>query len=197
MALAGSRVTLKPFHPDDTPFIDELLNGWEALYLYRQEGVVWGLDDIRRRFDDMRTFTVRESKTEDRIGIARIGDHDPVHQRAELGLYMAEASRGMRLGLHAGILLLHFCFRYLNLEKVLFQVFATNESSLRVVSKLGFSQEGILRSHVFRGGARIDLHLFGLLRHEYENLDELAVLRAEALPQEELGRQGKAIQGGD
>lgn len=194
MALHGQSISLRAFVEGDADFVEQLLNGWEGLALFRPDAVIWTPADIVRRFDDTRTFVVERNGDRNPLGLARVGEHDVLHQTAELGVYLAEGHRGGGLGADTGVLLLHYCFYHLNIEKVLFRVFETNSHSKHVVEGLGFAKEGVLRSQVFRGGCRQDVYLYGLIRSEYEASTKLGDVRARVLLHDELARIAEPAQ---
>jgi RimJ/RimL family protein N-acetyltransferase len=74
---------------------------------------------------------------------------------------------GKGIGTEAKILLLEYAFQTLRLEKIGAEVMASNAGSLCYNEKCGFREEGRLRSHIFRGGARHDLILLGVLKEEF------------------------------
>ena len=60
-----------------------------------------------------------------------------------------------------------YAFEELRLHRVQAWVFANNAASQRVLEKVGFSYEGVLREKVAWGDTRVDDKVFGLLRHEW------------------------------
>jgi RimJ/RimL family protein N-acetyltransferase len=65
-------------------------------------------------------------------------------------------------------LLLDYAFGELNLHRVQLTVFAYNERAIALYEKLGFMREGVYREFMARDGVRYDMHLYGLLRREWE-----------------------------
>ena len=59
-------------------------------------------------------------------------------------------------------------FSELGLERITAEVHSSNSRMLGLVEKLGFKQEGVLRQHETRQGIKEDVHLFGLLRGEFQ-----------------------------
>jgi len=78
------------------------------------------------------------------------------------------ADQGQGYGAEALRLLLRFAFDELNLYRVQLTVFSYNLRAIRLYEKLGFRHEGTFREFVQRDGARHDMLLYGLLRHEWE-----------------------------
>ena len=62
--------------------------------------------------------------------------------------------------------------RYRELGKIRAHTDPDNAASIRVLEKLGFSLEGVLRKNQFVKGEFVDEAVFGLLREEWFALDE-------------------------
>jgi RimJ/RimL family protein N-acetyltransferase len=56
----------------------------------------------------------------------------------------------------------------LNLYRLQLSVKAYNTRAIRLYEKLGFKHEGTLREYGERNGERYNMHLYGLLRHEWD-----------------------------
>jgi [ribosomal protein S5]-alanine N-acetyltransferase len=105
------------------------------------------------------------------IGYADLADINQFEARASLGYAIGDSSLwGQGLGFLGAKLMLELAFESLKLERVTAEVNAANTRSLRVLEKLVFKLEGILRRHETYRGARGDVHLFGMLREEYWSL---------------------------
>ncbi len=83
--------------------------------------------------------------------------------------YMTEAVR----------LMCHFSFVYLDAARIYATVFTSNPASRKVLEKSGFSVDGTLRSHVFKGGEFVDAWFMTLLRSEWENEKDKYIPRHE------------------
>jgi len=60
-------------------------------------------------------------------------------------------------------------FEDMGIEKLEGQVRDNNQASMKIYEKIGFRKEGTLRRHGFGpGGKRIDIHVFGLLKDEWQ-----------------------------
>lgn len=65
--------------------------------------------------------------------------------------------------------LLRFAFLDLNAARVWLDASGENPRAIRIYTRAGFRQEGVLRAHWYRPslGRAVDLHLMGLLRDEW------------------------------
>lgn len=61
-------------------------------------------------------------------------------------------------------------------------VFSGNAGSMRVLQKCGFREEGVLRGKVWKEGKMLDLHVWGLLREEFEFEAEVEIAETEVGP---------------
>ncbi len=66
------------------------------------------------------------------------------------------------------------------LERVYAEVYGFNTRSRRLMERVGFQQEGILRQHEIHNGVRQDMYIFGMLKpefyHRYETIFTLPTL---------------------
>jgi len=87
---------------------------------------------------------------------------------ADWGFYVAPgAPKGT--GRELGKTALNYSFVVLNLHKICGQALAFNERSIRLHTKLGFQQEGILRDQYFDGTTYHSVYCFGLLAREWKS----------------------------
>lgn len=96
------------------------------------------------------------------IGECDISDIDLHHKRGEVGFLFRREAWGKGYAFEAMERVLRYGFTELGLERLSARFHAGNEASRRLLEKLGFSHEGLLRGHVWRDGARRDCVLYGL-----------------------------------
>ncbi len=63
---------------------------------------------------------------------------------------------------------LRMAFQQLRLNRLEARCMLANQASARVLEKAGLRHEGILRQHVRRGSLFYDVHLYALLRDDYQ-----------------------------
>jgi ribosomal-protein-alanine N-acetyltransferase len=98
------------------------------------------------------------------IGECDLSELDVHHRRAEVGYLFRRDAWGHGYAREAMARVVRFAFEDLGLERLSARFHAGNEASRRVLETLGFSEEGVLRGHVLRDGARRDCVLYGLNR---------------------------------
>lgn len=118
-----------------------------------------------RERDDRRYFIYeRDGEPSGSMAITAI---DGQNSRANWGFYLSpNALRGS--GSRMNFLALRYVFDDLKLNKLCGEVLSSNGKSIRLHQRLGFSTEGVLREHHRAGGKFEDVHLFGLLRDEWQ-----------------------------
>lgn len=103
-----------------------------------------------------------------RIGLMCLTDIDEHHQRCNIGHYIADASlRGRGIG---GILecnINDYVFDIMGLNKVCFEVIASNKRAISLHEKFGAQIEGIRKQHIYKNGEFIDIVEMGTLKDNW------------------------------
>jgi ribosomal-protein-alanine N-acetyltransferase len=86
----------------------------------------------------------------------------------EFGYAIAEPYWGRGLVAEASRALIRYVFTEYAVERLQARVIVGNEASERVLAKLGFAREGVLRSFILRRGRHWDVAMYSLLRGEWE-----------------------------
>ncbi|WP_418302662.1 GNAT family N-acetyltransferase [Lysinibacillus fusiformis] len=94
------------------------------------------------------------------------------NNRIEIGYDLKPAYWGQGIMQKALGKIIHFAFTSMEINKIEAKVEPENKASIRLLGKLNFCQEGVLRQHEFEKGKYVDLVLFSILRSEYNELNE-------------------------
>ena len=115
------------------------------------------------------------------VGYVQLAMIDYRERRAAAGILIGDkAVWGRGIARTALRILLDYAFTVRGLERVYAEVYSFNTRSLRLMERVGFQLEGILRQHEFHNGARQDMHVFGILKSEfYERYETLFKLPGE------------------
>jgi ribosomal-protein-alanine N-acetyltransferase len=89
---------------------------------------------------------------------------------AEIGYMMSETRQGRGLGTRAVALLVNKLFGETDLRRLYALITPENIASVRLIERLGFVREGVMREHYLIQGRRVDEIIFGLLRREWSPL---------------------------
>ena len=135
-------------------------------------------DDSRRFVADYVTGSYAE-RMPDPYAITLLSDPDPrmvgavgchwashPNRTMELGYWLAEHLWGKGIATEAVDALVRFAFAEYPVHRVQARVIAGNAASERVLEKVGFRREGVLRAALYRRERFEDLTMFGLLRGE-------------------------------
>ena len=102
------------------------------------------------------------------VGLANLYDISPLHGRCYWAFYLADDRvRGKGVGSFTERFVMRYVFEELGLEKLCCEVLATNEAVIKMHQRYGFAIDGVLRSHVVKGGARVDVVAMSLLRPDW------------------------------
>ena len=109
------------------------------------------------------------------VGYVQLALIEDDERRAAAGVLVGEKSMwGRGIASTALRILLDYAFTVRNLERVYAEVYGFNQRSLRLMERVGFQKEGVLRQHEIHNGARQDMHVFGMLKSEfYQKYDTL------------------------
>lgn len=91
-----------------------------------------------------------------------IPQHDVYRINAEIGYWIGEPYWGKGYATETVRLLLNFAFEALNLLRVYTNIYEYNTGSMKVLEKVGFEKEAVIKSSVIKEGKIIDEHLYSI-----------------------------------
>ena len=103
------------------------------------------------------------------VGYVALRHISQEHKTADWAFYIDERSRGSGLGSAVEYKLLELAFEPMQLEKLNCEVLATNRPVIQLHNRFGFKAEGVRRSNIAKGGARIDVVLLGMTKAEWRD----------------------------
>ncbi|KAG7532102.1 hypothetical protein FFLO_03844 [Filobasidium floriforme] len=129
--------------------------------------------DFLRTQDPLTSYSIVDRESGNVVGgLGLKTTPSDIHRRTvELGYWLSSSSQGQGVMSTLVPLFLHWTFQTFPSElvnRVEAHVYSGNRSSMRVLQKCGFREEGVLRGKVWKEGKVLDLHVWGLLREEYE-----------------------------
>lgn len=106
--------------------------------------------------------------------IGGIGFHqvDREAELAEIGYWIAKPYWGNGYGTEAARAIVKFGFEVMNLNRIHAAHFSNNPASGYIMRKLGMKYEGCRRQHVRKWGVLLDWECYGILRSDYETLND-------------------------
>jgi len=93
----------------------------------------------------------------------------------EIAYWVGESYWGNGYATEAAKGILEFAFIEKNYHKVFARYFNSNSASGKVIEKIGMKKEGILKEHVVKENKYIDLVYYGVLKNEFDLLNELVI----------------------
>ena len=121
---------------------------------------------VLARFANYRWFVTTDKEPVGTVSLKNIS-HSMGY--AEIGYGIGQRHHGKGIATSAVALLVEKVFRETGLRKLIAYVHVENEASRRVLQKLGFREEGLLREHYLIQGRPVDEVLYGLLKLEWES----------------------------
>lgn len=171
--LEGDRLTLNLAQPEDDAFLLRLWNEESVRYPAGVRGPE-SADDLAEVVggeDDCRFLACRDGSP---VGDIMLYGIDWKSRSGALGYAIHPDEAGQGYATEASDLCLRHAFTGMGLHRIHAKVVAGNEASMRVLEKLGFEREGILREdHYNQYGDYEDWHLFGLLESEWEPTESI------------------------
>jgi ribosomal-protein-alanine N-acetyltransferase len=98
------------------------------------------------------------------IGLCDLSEFDMHHRRAEIGFLFARPHWGHGYAREVMEKIVTHAFGPLGLERLWARFHSGNTASQKLLTKLGFAYEGMLKGHVLRDGERRDCEIWGRLR---------------------------------
>lgn len=126
-----------------------------------------GLKTYNRTFAN---FQMIDRETGQLIGACGFHTVYPEHSRAEIGYAIVDEDF-KRKGLMGEALeaIVEYGFKNMHLNRIEAMVGPSNVASLRLIEKMGFVREGLLRKHYCKNGTPEDSIIFSLLKDEYRD----------------------------
>jgi RimJ/RimL family protein N-acetyltransferase len=171
--LVTDRCVLRPFREADVPSLVKHANDREVwLQLRDRFPHPYTLADARHwlerleRSDPLTHFAV-EVDGEAAGGIGLEPQVDVHALSAEVGYWLGRAVWGRGVATAAVRALTDFVFERDKWQRLFANVFSTNPASMRVLEKVGYRREGVLRKAVIKDGRVQDQIVYGLTREDW------------------------------
>ncbi|MDQ0494683.1 MULTISPECIES: GNAT family N-acetyltransferase [Paenibacillus] len=179
--IIGERIVLREYRLEDIPDIrkwvndPEITHGLSDVFIYphsqfNSESFVQMMVDGS---SEIKGFVIAHKDTLDYIGQLDLFKINWVNRHATLGIVIGcDGDLGKGYGREAIRLIQKFAFHALNLHRLELEVYAFNERAHRCYLACGFKEEGRLREKLFREGKYYDIIQMGILRSEYEAVEQ-------------------------
>ncbi|SDN71687.1 GNAT family N-acetyltransferase [Bacillus sp. OK048] len=133
--------------------LDEI--SWYQLIQNNKTGIRWGI-------------TLKEQE----VVIGSCGFHNNVsqHFRTEIGFELSKEQWGKGIAVEAVEAIISYGFEHMKFQRIEALIEPPNLSSQKLVEKLGFIREGLLRNYEFTCGKFDDLYMYSLLRQDFDKI---------------------------
>lgn len=165
--IRGDSVSLHTIHQHDYAYVERLHND-PAVRPPAGITTPWHQVDVEERVEereDISPFLI--CRNDDPVGFVELSETDATGNKGEIGYIIQPSEHGNGYATEGAKLCLQYAFQDRGLHKVWAQVGAVNTASIRVLEKLDFQQEGLLREHKYSEGEFVDVYRYGLLRAEW------------------------------
>jgi RimJ/RimL family protein N-acetyltransferase len=164
--LEGKNVDLRIVEKEDLPLATEWVNTPDYFGEYNPF-IQMSKADLQKMYDNLspeEKWFLIEKKDGSKVG--NIG-HRPVGNAQELGYAILPSERKKGYCSEAVLIMVDYLFLSKNLIRVQAHVDVRNEGSQKVLEKVGFKREGIVRKSSFFRGEWRDMILYSILREEW------------------------------
>jgi RimJ/RimL family protein N-acetyltransferase len=173
--LETSRLAVRAVEEADLPALMDV-NGDEEVTRYLPYRAWRSLDDARAWFERMRGFgatgaslqlVVVDKSRAQAVGTALVFRYDAANLQAELGFVLARAYWRTGFMTEALAILLDKVFGDMGVRRLEAVADSRNTASCRLLRRLGFTREGVLRECWLEDGKPLDAEIYGLLAREW------------------------------
>lgn len=174
--IVGTRVTLRPFTPDDLPALRRWHDDPEVMRYWGDRSPIVSAHEFAAdlaptgrfvQFGENGYFCICD-ETGRAIGRIDYEGFKMPERTAELSILIGERDAwSAGYGTEAITLLLDWLFNDRGAHRVWLEVFADNTRAQRAYEKAGFVREGTLRETWIADGRWHDEHVYGILRREF------------------------------
>lgn len=175
--LDTARLRLRTLGPADVPALFDVFSDVDAMRYWSRPAMVShaeaeaSLRDIEANHKTGMFAQWGIARREDDLVIGTCTLHRILrdHRRAELGYILRRDHWGRGLAKEALVTLIDHAFGELGLHRLEADIDPRNASSVRLIERLGFQKEGLLRERYFVAGDIQDSVIYGLLSPEWRS----------------------------
>ncbi|HET6506815.1 MAG TPA: GNAT family N-acetyltransferase [Baekduia sp.] len=176
MELRGPHLTLKPPAPDDAETLLALASDPEVTrwfswgpYTAVEQPLAWIAEQQAKREQGLQLDFVVHDREHGPIGVTGLGELSFRDRRAMVGTWFGRAHWGSGANAESKALIAHLAFGICGFERLGAYSNPENVRSARALERVGFTREGTLRGWHRHGDRQLDVHVFGMLRADWED----------------------------
>jgi [ribosomal protein S5]-alanine N-acetyltransferase len=176
MELRGPHLTLKVPDPEDAPALlalasDPEVTQWFSWGPYTDvaQPLAWIAAQEARREDGVQLDFVIHDRENGPIGVTGLAEHSVRDRRALVGTWFGREHWGTGANAESKALIAHAAFQICGMERLGAYSNPENIRSARALERVGFTREGTLRGWHRHGDRQLDVHIYGMLRDDWED----------------------------
>lgn len=161
--IEGELVVLRPYEARDLGFFTSLRNDFQtqiALMAQPRPHTAAKANEwltARAESKDTIFFVVAPKATNEACGFVELRNVEQLHQRAELGISLAPASRGKGYALESLTLIEDYARNVFNIRKIVLHVKADNAPAVGLYHNAGYRTVGTHHEHFYHNGSFHDV----------------------------------------
>lgn len=169
-------ITFRAFEKNDFIFINQLRNeedrekkiGGSKKFVSLEREQKWVEDIIYGDSQTSLYFAITEVNSNDIIGYTSISDIDYRNGTCFWsGIKLSPSVAGKGYGVQTALLILKHVFEEMRMVRCIGQCQEHHDIALRMMLKVGYTQEGLMRKHVFKNGNHINTWLLSIIDSDY------------------------------
>jgi len=173
--LQGPRVRLRALAPADVPALFAVYSD-PGVMRYWSNAPYTNIEQAQAKFAELDrgnrageffAWAIAHNRDDAMLGTCSLFEISQPHRRASLGYALGSAHWGNGYALEAARLAIAHAFVTMALHRLEADVDPRNTPSLRLLDRLGFMREGLLRERWYVAGETQDSLLCGLLARDY------------------------------
>ena len=173
--LHGPRVRLRGPRPQDADAVfalfsdPEVMRYWSRAPMTQRDEACALISEMEEAFAQRDKINwVSVDRRDMVIGTCTLFRFNARHRHAEIGYSLRSDQWGKGLAREAVGAALDWAFRSLHLHRIEADIDPLNDNSRRILQRLGFVSEGVLRERFFVGDEAKDSEIFGLLADDWQ-----------------------------
>jgi len=176
LVMTGPTLTLRYAQPADAASLFEISSDVETTrymswgphkYVAQTERFIAGVPGQRERGEELGFLVTRDGAL---LGHIALMEPRPRDRSAVIGTWLHRDYWGTGVNTEAKAIMAALAFRKMGMERLSVYAAVTNERSRAALSKVGFTEEGVLRRFHLHGDTWHDLMVGSILREEFESL---------------------------
>lgn len=170
--LESERLVLREITKEDAEGIFACFSNDDVTRFYGQETLESieqaenFVDFFSKNYSEKRgiRWGIEQKGTKGIIGTIGFNAWSPKHKRAEIGYEIHPEYWRNGYTIEAASKVISYGFEKLDLTRIGAVVFTENKASNKLLAKLGFQKEGVLRDYMYQAGKAYDTYVYSLLR---------------------------------